>query len=587
MLKNTSAILVLILAFAFSAFAQTSAFVYQGKLQDNGAAANGTYQFEFKLYDAVSGGSQVGQTISNLPATVTNGIFAVNLDFGTPSFNGEARFLEIAVRLNGSGQAYTTLNPRQALTSTPYAVKSLNADNAVTSNNSLNLGGIAANQYVITTDSRMSDARNPLAGSPNYIQNTTSQQTNSNFYISGEGRATTMTGVVVNATSEFRQGGGRVMQFNAVKSGFVGSFAGTFTTGAANMFVGFEAGQKTTTGSYNSFLGSESGKENLNGFNNSFFGALSGRGNTTGANNAFFGANSGTTNNGSFNSFFGSNSGYSNTSGANNSFFGASAGLNNAGGENNSFFGRSAGEFVTEGSFNSFFGAYTGWKTVAPGNTFIGANAGEKTTVGFSNTFVGLRAGQNNMSGARNVFLGLEAGKALTSGTDNIFIGTEAGKNTTNGVGNIAIGKNSSITTSGSSKNIVIGNDSFVQGNNSIMIGSNYGISEDNRTIIGNLATVSTQIFGSLEVQQLPLPNQNFNRYEVCWELQTGTLVKCYQGNFIEKSSGAVELTKRLDEQSERIKKQDEQIKAQQAQIDALKTLVCQTNPNAAVCQPK
>jgi hypothetical protein len=34
-------------------FAQTSGFVYQGKLTDGGAAANGTYQFEFRLFDAV------------------------------------------------------------------------------------------------------------------------------------------------------------------------------------------------------------------------------------------------------------------------------------------------------------------------------------------------------------------------------------------------------------------------------------------------------------------------------------------------------------------------------------------------------
>ena len=100
------AILVSISSFSTIAFAQTSAFVYQGKLQDGGAAANGTYQFEFKLFDAASGGNQIGNAISNLPATVANGIFAVNLDFGAANFDGTARFLEISVRLNGGNQPF-------------------------------------------------------------------------------------------------------------------------------------------------------------------------------------------------------------------------------------------------------------------------------------------------------------------------------------------------------------------------------------------------------------------------------------------------------------------------------------------------
>ena len=64
---------IVLLCSAVNAFAQGSAFVYQGKLQDGGTAANGTYQFEFRLFDAAAGGSQVGQTLSGIPATVTNG----------------------------------------------------------------------------------------------------------------------------------------------------------------------------------------------------------------------------------------------------------------------------------------------------------------------------------------------------------------------------------------------------------------------------------------------------------------------------------------------------------------------------------
>jgi hypothetical protein len=41
-----------------TALAQNSTFTYQGRLTDGGAPANGTYELEFKLFDAASGGTQ-------------------------------------------------------------------------------------------------------------------------------------------------------------------------------------------------------------------------------------------------------------------------------------------------------------------------------------------------------------------------------------------------------------------------------------------------------------------------------------------------------------------------------------------------
>ena len=135
---------ILALLLAGAGLAQTASFTFQGKLNDGGIAANGTYQFEFKLFGA--NGEQVGQTLSDIPATVTNGIFTVNLDFGAESFDGSPRSLEIGVRLNGSGQNYRLLNPRQLIASTPYALRSLNANVAAQASNSLRLGGILAQQ---------------------------------------------------------------------------------------------------------------------------------------------------------------------------------------------------------------------------------------------------------------------------------------------------------------------------------------------------------------------------------------------------------------------------------------------------------
>jgi len=195
---------LLVLCFALSgglAQAQTSAFTYQGKLTDMNAAANGNYDFVFRLFDAAENGTQIGTDAVLDDVPVTGGIFTVNLDFGASAFaNGAARFLEISVRPGTGADAYTLLLPRQQVKSAPYSIKSLEAANAETSTNSLQLGGVAANQFVLTTDARLADARNPLPNSPNYIQNTTTEQTSSSFNISGNGTVGTNLFVGQNIT---------------------------------------------------------------------------------------------------------------------------------------------------------------------------------------------------------------------------------------------------------------------------------------------------------------------------------------------------------------------------------------------------
>lgn len=100
-----------------------SAFNYNGRLADSGKAVTGAYDFRFALYDVVIGGSPVGTPATLLvgPVGVTNGLFTVTLDFGSAAIDGNARWLEIAVRPNGGG-TYTTLAPRQRLTPVPYAL---------------------------------------------------------------------------------------------------------------------------------------------------------------------------------------------------------------------------------------------------------------------------------------------------------------------------------------------------------------------------------------------------------------------------------------------------------------------------------
>jgi hypothetical protein len=178
-----------------STLAQTTSFTYQGKLTDGSNPASGTYDFQFALFDSLSGGTQIGSTLTLAGTSVTGGAFTVQLDFGVNAFPGANRFLETSVRPAGGG-AFTVLTPRQRITSTPYAIRSTTSTSA---DNAAQLGGVTASQYVQTNDSRLSDPRSPTPGSSNYIQNTASLQTNTNFNISGNGIVNGRIGVGTNS----------------------------------------------------------------------------------------------------------------------------------------------------------------------------------------------------------------------------------------------------------------------------------------------------------------------------------------------------------------------------------------------------
>jgi hypothetical protein len=106
--------------------AQGTAFNYQGRLDADGAPANGSFDLRFAIYDAASGGNLLAGPQTNAAVGVSNGQFTVVLDFGAGVFTGPARWLDIGVRTNAGG-AFTTLSPRQKLTPTPYAIQSAHA----------------------------------------------------------------------------------------------------------------------------------------------------------------------------------------------------------------------------------------------------------------------------------------------------------------------------------------------------------------------------------------------------------------------------------------------------------------------------
>ncbi|HEX8681847.1 MAG TPA: pectinesterase family protein [Ardenticatenaceae bacterium] len=101
-----------------------SGFTYQGRLLINGTPTSESHDFQFSLYDADSAGTALS-TLTKQAVHVNEGSFTVLLDFGANAFNGEARWLEIAVRPAGSAEEYSTLAERQPLTPVPYALFAL------------------------------------------------------------------------------------------------------------------------------------------------------------------------------------------------------------------------------------------------------------------------------------------------------------------------------------------------------------------------------------------------------------------------------------------------------------------------------
>jgi hypothetical protein len=262
--------------------AGTTAFTYQGRLTDAGAAAEGQYDLRFALYDAAEGGTQQGgAAVVREGVAVTRGVFTVTLDFGAEVFNGSARFLEIAVRPGAASgdDPFTALAPRQPLTPAPYAIHARSAASAASAANAANasqLGGVEAGQYVRTNDARLSDARPPAPGSANYVQNTTTRQAGANFNIGGDGTvAGTLTAATLRADTQFNLGAQRVLAAPSNNT-LLGKNAGFSNAGDGNTFVGNLAGAANTLGGNNTFVGYEAG------------GAV-GQDNTTGSSNTFVG----------------------------------------------------------------------------------------------------------------------------------------------------------------------------------------------------------------------------------------------------------------------------------------------------------
>jgi len=124
-------VLITVLAAAVAAGAMTRAqaqsplgaqISYQGQLRLNGAPVhNVTCDVQFALFDAPSGGAQIGPTLTRA-VHLRNGLFSVaDLDFGAAAFEGAARWMGLSARCPSGSGAFIALSPRSPIVAVPYA----------------------------------------------------------------------------------------------------------------------------------------------------------------------------------------------------------------------------------------------------------------------------------------------------------------------------------------------------------------------------------------------------------------------------------------------------------------------------------
>jgi hypothetical protein len=111
--------------------AMGTAFTYQGQLKDaSGNPLTDTCNFRFTLWPDETDGTEVGDISLVTGVSVTNGLFTAKVnklgEFGPNAFNGESRWLQIAVKCSGDSD-FTKLTLRQELTVAPYAAYALGA----------------------------------------------------------------------------------------------------------------------------------------------------------------------------------------------------------------------------------------------------------------------------------------------------------------------------------------------------------------------------------------------------------------------------------------------------------------------------
>ena len=522
-----------------TAFAQGTAFTYQGRLNNGANLASGIYDLQFAIYDSTnSPGTLIAGPLTNSATAVSNGLFTVTLDFGAGVFNGANRALDIAVRTNGA-TAFTTLSPRQQILPTPYAFFASTAGSATAASTAasvpasgigsgtanINISGsalsaayagtaVAANIAATATTAgtatnligNVSDAQIPAnLARLNGTNNFTGTNTFANVVI-----ATNVNNVIAGV---FTGNGGGLTNLNTAQ--FANS---VLTNGETGLTLGGTFnGNATTATTANNFSGSLSG--DVTGTQGATF--VANVGGQSAANiasgvsaaNAATSANSASTivkrdasGNLSASTITANLTGNATTATTANNFSGSLSGdvtgtqsataVASVGGQTaaNVAGGANAANAATSANTASTIvkrdasGNFSADAVVLTGNLYLPATTASAGIIyaggtpliqsyGIGNIFTGSGAGNLTMSGIENTASGYEALNDNTSGSFNTANGVYALTDNTNGSGNTAVGHQAISANQSGSYNTAVGYQTLwnSNGSNNIALGYRSG----------------------------------------------------------------------------------------------------------------
>ncbi len=483
-----------------SAVAQGTAFTYTGRLNNNGAPVNGAYDLRFTIYDSEGGVNIIAGPLHISPVAVANGLFSVRVDFGVGVFTGPARWLEISVRPVGIGN-FATLEPRQELTSSPYAIRAATAATA----GDVSAGSVVKSLNTLKGDVTLAPGANVTItpnGNTLTLAATGAGETgiwsvngNNAFYNAGNvGIGTNNSAfkldiagsVNISEGSAYRYNGRNIiLASSSLRNDFLGQFAGNLTmTGRDNVGVGYSVLRKNVSGAYNTGVGVNAFELNTSGSYNSAFGDDALNSNTTGNSNVAVGYGALIGNSvGDDNVAVGKNAMAANTNGSATVAIGSLALQMSTSGSEDVAVGQGALQSLTSGGQNTAVGAYALQSHTDQANSSALGYASLHYSTGYGNSAFGAYSLVSNTTGIGNVALGLEAGADLFSGDYNVFVGTYAGTSvgaSTNLTNSIAIGYAAQVTKS---SQVVLGNTDITE----ILLHGNTGINVSPTTALNVL----------------------------------------------------------------------------------------------------
>jgi hypothetical protein len=256
--------------------AQGTAFTYQGRLNDGGSPAHGTYDFRFRLAADSLANTYVGNPYLSNGVFVTNGLFAATPDFGPGILTGSNYWLEVSVRTNGA-IPYLALTPLQKLTPTPYAVFATSSSNLLGTLPASQLSGSILNGNLPASPSFSGvNVSNVNASTLNGLSSAGFWQLGGNNVSPGQ-----FLGSTNNQPVEIWTGGQRAVRFepgaggspniiagfpnNSISGGVFGSIigGGGYNTIQSNSLSAIVGGSYNgiQTNAYNSFIGG--GQQNV------------------------------------------------------------------------------------------------------------------------------------------------------------------------------------------------------------------------------------------------------------------------------------------------------------------------------------